>query len=301
MLHRLAAADSARKVWAALKPDRSQLAAYHAALRADPPAGFDADAVDRLFVEHGLYRQPFGNGSWDDWEPFLDDAPHNGRHDPGEPWGDLHYADMERLRPLREFEPGDALVPGQSGDASWTRDAGRARYSMAIEPSRQLQMEGLIPAAARVLNEPVEGAASAYVVAVKDGRVPIAIPAGRSEGLVSVAVPGGRTVWRASHSELRAQLGTSAGRLGPLARVAIVAADHPATAMEAVAVDGDPQRAPAREIGEVSDARVSWPGDLSGIPAAEEAPAASGDGVFRASVLLGLLLGLVAAWWWRGR
>lgn len=261
VLHRLSANDPGA-TWAALRPDRPHLQAYHAALRAAPPAGFDGPAVDRLFVEFGLYRQPYGNGEYDSWEPFLDDAPANGSFDPGERWGDLRYAEMERVGLLRELQPGESLAPGQSADAAWTRDPARERHSTAVEPGRRLAFEGELPSAVRVHSEPDGGTASAYVIALEDGHAPVAVPAGAGDGTLRVSIPGGRMVWIGRYSEVRARLRTPAGRVGPLAQVVVRAIDHPQSAVLPVAVDGDPAGNPVREIGPFQDAREPWPAEL---------------------------------------
>lgn len=268
VLHRLSANDPQRRVWSALRPDRPHLAAYHAALRKSPP-GLDASALDQVFIAHGLYRQPYGNGAYDPWEPFLDSAPANGEWDPGERFGDLRYAEMERIGLLRELEPGESLHAGQSSDAAWTRDPARARHSTVVEANRQLQLDGQLPVAAHVRSQPDHGAASAYVVALVDGKVPIALPAGRDDGTLRVSVPGGRQIWSARYAALRAHLDTPAGRVGPLGRATVSAADHPAGRVLPVAVEGDPERSPVREIGPYHDAREH---SLADAPAGAEAP-----------------------------
>lgn len=272
VLHQLSRDDRALAVWAALRPDRPNLQAYHAALRAAPPAGYDGAAVDALFIAHGLYRQPYGNGQYDVWEPFVDSGTANGEYDPGERYGDLRYADMERTTLLRALAPGESLHPGQSSDAAWTRDATRERHSTQVDRSLWLALEGELPAAAYVRREPREGSASAYVVALREGQVPLALPPGNADGRLSVAVPGGRTIWSEDYATLRARLRTPAGRLGPLARVRVTAADLPTVGVLPIAVDGDPTRSPVRVIGAIQDARVDWPAEL---PAPSALPVAA--------------------------
>jgi hypothetical protein len=257
-LHLLSKLMEGDNLWRILKPDQKNLWAYYQALATSAWGRENPVLLETLFSEAGLYRMPFGSGKFDAWEPYLD-ANKNHQYDDGERFADLMFGDDSLQKPVRDLEPGEVLVAGQSTDAP----RAQTRYSTALPANSTLALTGTIPAALHVKVLTTGLPPRAYVVAVRGARAQIAVPP-RASGRIEAHVPGGALIWSEDIGVLRQRLAQTRGSDTPLASIHIDASEHPAEPVLIVPVDGSAQASPVRALTEpFIDAQVPIPPEFA--------------------------------------
>ncbi len=254
--------DDINSYWSLLNPDKDNFYEYFKDIEdyLNEHNSNGSQTLKNYAYVSGLFKMPFGNGTYDLGEPFQDinrnniwdsaeepytdinsnqvwdeDEPYQDIDGSGtrnvvdEPFGDLMFATYEDgkidiSKPLQDFDRSE-LVMGQSTDALRNRDA--AQVSQTIQPAENSYLY--------LLGEPVEyvlvdilpdgEAGTRVLMGTADGRVLIGLPASGQTGKVMVSIPGGGTIFKGDLADLQQRFSDTTGQDVPLAEATVYAND----------------------------------------------------------------------------
>ena len=192
--------------WDALKPERGNFSGYYEAIMEKyAELGIDTGSIRQYAYDAGLYTMPFGDGKYNEGEPFRDENGNNA-WDEGEPFGDLMFEADEYNRiwddngeiikkPIREYDPSELTVGTPS-------PANMIRKIIKRPENGYMDVEGEVPDYLLVRVYAEEGG-YASMERVCNGRVFIGPLAGVRGGRIEILVPGGDTVYTGDVSDLQ--------------------------------------------------------------------------------------------------
>jgi hypothetical protein len=235
--------DDKRDFWYILRPNREDFYAYYQAFEEDLKDKPDKLAKLKDAAEKaGLYTMPFGDGSFNKGEPFIDkplpgSVHSNGERDNGEDFGDLMFAvgdggwidENEYLRPFT----GD-LIHGKSSDAL------RDRRTSEEFSGSYIYFDSLPADQLLVTISPTDEESVQNLVSVNNNRVYMRLVNRPQEGKVAITVPGGDVIYTGDLAELQDKLFESTGQDVPLAEVSTSNVKWPDSSLWLKPSYGDP-------------------------------------------------------------
>jgi hypothetical protein len=244
--------DAPREYWSALQPDRSDFYAYYQAFE-DSLNKNGLERLEELALAGGLYQMPFGSGTYDFGEPFIDmpEGKGNGKYDSNERYADLMYETSENgyvdiENPLedyrKDYDPDDLLL-GQAADAGRS-----ARRTTLLHSNSFLYLDSSVsslPQSLLLTFDYGRGRIAKMLFPVMniDGSdmVYIGLPGQPVKGRLEVSVPGGKKIFEDKLEDLHEQFISTIGQNVPLAWVEIDDSDLAAGSVIAAPAEGDPK------------------------------------------------------------